>query len=200
MFVPPHFKISEEEALSIITDEGFAVLVDVSNAQGNATHLPLMLETREDGAHRLYGHFAKGNPQAQIVAIGARALAVFSGPHGYVSPTWYEHPNTNVPTWNYVAVHVYGRLKPLSADAAEHSMKVLCDRYEQMWTMDVLPAKSREKMLRHGIVPFVMEIDAIHGKAKLNQNKSEADRKNVVSQLEKSGANALAGYMKRTLE
>jgi transcriptional regulator len=200
MFVPPHFKISESDALGIVKQEAFAALVDLSDAHGHATHLPLMLETTPSGQHRLYGHFAKGNPQAETVEKGTRVMAIFSGPHDYVSPTWYEQPNVNVPTWNYVAVHVYGRIKALSADDAEQSIRNLCDRYEQQWNMDLLPAKSLEKMLTHGIVPFVLEVEDIQGKGKLSQNKSGTDRRHVIARLEKSGANELAGYMKRAFE
>ncbi len=196
MYVPGLFKISEREALSVIADEEFAILVDVSNESGWATHLPLILETGTNGQHRLYGHFAKGNPQAETVANGARAMAIFSGPHDYISPTWYENPTSNVPTWNYLAVHVYGRLNTLAPEAAEHSMKVLCDRYEGEWSMDGLPAPQRDKMLHHGIVPFVMDIDDIHAKAKLSQNRSSVEKETIITKLEDTGSGALAAAMR----
>src|SRR5689334_11890616 len=118
MYIPPHFAASDPQlGLDIIDRHSFATLVTVHDGLPFATHLPLLLEQR--GPRRtLVGHVARANPKWQHLELGQRVLAVFAGPHAYVSPTWYEPRPDNVPTWNYVAVHVRGRPRLLPAGAA----------------------------------------------------------------------------------
>ena len=137
-----------------------------------ASHLPLLLETDAGPNGSLIGHLARANPQWQGVD-GQQVLAVFSGPHAYVSPSFYEAENV-VPTWNYVAVHVYGTLRVL--DDPELLTKILdksVKMYEQNrpspWLLDADTAYF-EKMVR-AIVGFRIEIDRIEGKWKLSQNQ-----------------------------
>src|SRR5262245_35101125 len=110
MYVPAHFAepdlIKLHEAIECYS---FATLVSQSGGEPFASHLPLLLDRDRGSCGMLIGHMARANPQWQDAA-GQRVLAVFSGPHAYISPTWYEAEKV-VPTWNYVAVHAYGRLE-----------------------------------------------------------------------------------------
>ena len=109
MYTPPSFaETDRDKLLAAVREYSFATIVSGGDGDLVATHMPLLLETNNDNA-RLVGHWAKANRQWNA-ADGQRVLAIFSGPHAYISPTWYAAPNT-VPTWNYVAVHVYGTLR-----------------------------------------------------------------------------------------
>src|SRR5947208_238650 len=108
MYVPPHFAESDPDALHVFIERhGFGLLVSQVGGEPFATHLPLLLDCTAGPHGTLLGHVARANPQWRELA-GQTSLAIFSGPHAYVSPTWYEAENV-VPTWNYVAVHAYGR-------------------------------------------------------------------------------------------
>src|SRR5262245_13976556 len=116
MYNPVHFAVSELSTLyAAIERYSFALLVSQAGGEMTASHLPLLLDRQSDSQGTLLGHMARDNPQWQQAA-DQPVLAVFSGPHVYVSPGWYEARGV-VPTWNYVAVHAYGRLE-LIDDAA----------------------------------------------------------------------------------
>lgn len=108
MFIPAPFKLNESEAYDVIRENGFATLFSLHEGMPFATHLPLLVNADKSC---LYGHFALQNPQWKDI-IGQSVLAVFHGPHCYISPSWYE-TNKAVPTWNYITVHVYGEVELL---------------------------------------------------------------------------------------
>jgi transcriptional regulator len=150
--------------------------------------------------HSLLLHVAAANPHANL-ADGERALVVFTGPHAYVSPAWYEnHPA--VPTWNYAAVHVYGRTTRLPKERLRALVARLVATYEprgSSWKMGALPAAYMEKML-DGIAGFEIPIERIEGKFKLSQNRDAADRRRVIAALAESahaGDRELADFMSR---
>lgn len=163
-----------------------ATLISHGESGLQASHLPLLLRP-EQGAHgTLYGHLARANPHARLLAEGGEALVVFSGAEGYVSPSWYpakaEHGKV-VPTWNYIAVHAYGRAEVF--DDAERLLNLLgelTDRHEQPrpqpWTIADAPQDYIAGMLR-AIVGFALPIERLEGKWKLGQNRSEADQHGV---------------------
>ena len=201
MYIPKHFamdELSDQHALIDACD--FGVVVSSGLDGLFATHIPLMLKRDEGRFGTLYGHFARPNPHAGL--LGSEALVVFSGPHAYVSPTWYSDRTTNVPTWNYVAVHCYG--VPLLADGEpiEH-LRQMAERYEGArangWSVDELKAEMRESLPR-GIVTFRMEIARIEGKAKLSQNKPRAERERVIAGLKDAGETKLVASMQKELE
>ena len=116
MYTPKSFQENDRQAmLQLIQQQPFALFIMI-NAEGIpvATHIPIELQTGPDGAARLVGHVSKANPQAKFFGTNVPALAVFSGPHAYISSSWYDH--INVPTWNYLAVHAYGKTRLLTAD------------------------------------------------------------------------------------
>lgn len=195
MYIPPHFRVEDRDALfDFIDGHGFATLVSTDAAGVPfATHLPLLLDR---AAGVLLGHVAKGNPQWEMFA-GRESLAIFHGPHAYVSPTWYAvHPA--VPTWNYAVVHVYGVPRLLTPEQTGEVVDRLTRKYEDgratPWTGE-MPADYRRGMLA-GIVGFEMPLTRVEGKFKLGQNRSAADRAGTVAGLRADGseAEALAAF------
>ncbi len=182
MYIPKPFAASDSEALeAVIRDNPFGLLIGPGDGAPVATHLPFLL----DGG-RLVAHMARGNPHWRRFAGGAGALAVFSGPHAYISPRWYAAAPA-VPTWNYVAVHVYGT--PQIIDDAGEARDVL-DRmtaeYEDgAWTLAGQGEDYAGRQMR-GIVAFEIPVARMEGKFKLSQNRSAEDRAGVIAALRES--------------
>lgn len=175
----------KERLLEFMRRFSFAVVVSVSEGRPVATHLPLTVKVEGDLV-RLRGHFAKANPQWRDIE-GSEVLAVFNGPHAYVSPRHYD-AFESVPTWNYLAVHAYGEARVSRDPAANEELLYELiganepgyrDRWEQ------LPERYREGMLR-GIVGFELRVTRLEGKAKLSQNKTEEERRRIAEALASS--------------
>lgn len=201
MYTPRHFamdEVADQHALIDACD--FGVIVSAGPDGFFATHIPMMLARDEGKYGTLYGHVARVNPHAGL--FGREALAVFSGPHAYVSPTWYSDRTTNVPTWNYAAVHCTGVPQLPGGDQIEH-LRLMVARYEGArpngWNIDELKAEMRESLPR-GIVTFRMEIARIEGKAKLSQNKPRGERERVIEGLKAAGETKLVALMQTELE
>ncbi len=204
MYVPAAFVESDLATLhDFIERHSFALLCSQHDGTPLASHLPLLVDRTSGAQGTLLGHMARANPQWRQ-AEGTEVLAVFSGPHAYISPTWYEADDV-VPTWNYVAVHVYGRLRlvedPQALLAIVRDTVAFYERSQpRPWTI----RGSREfldRMLR-AIVGFHIEIVRIEGKWKLNQNQSEPRRRNVAAALRAKGEEhptAIAELMERVL-
>lgn len=197
MFIPTHFKIEDDEIIyEIIENYGFATFVSQHEGEIFATHIPLKID--EDKEY-LYGHFAKANPQWKDIH-NQNILAIFHGPHCYISSSWYES-KLNVPTWNYLAVHVYGKLEVIKGDELKESLSKLVRKYEapnSSYQIDKVDTKFLEGMTK-GIVGFKIKIDRIEGKAKLSQNHPIERRKLVIQELEKfesEDERKIASYMK----
>ncbi|MED0959799.1 FMN-binding negative transcriptional regulator [Bacillus paramycoides] len=194
MYIPKHFAIQDEETkYEIIEQNSLATLFSQHNGAPYATHLPLLLN-RE--TLTLYGHFARQNEQWKDSG-NQQVLAVFQGPHSYISPSWYE-TNKAVPTWNYVAVHVYGELETVE-DEQEliNSLQDLVHKYENpksTYSLNEVDPNYVEGLSR-GIVGFKIKINKIEGKAKLSQNHSVERRKLVVEELEKVGSEGSRGIV-----
>ena len=199
MYLPKDFLEEDEKRLAaLMAGNSFALLV-TSDGEGLpfASHLPFLHEPQTGSKGRLLGHMARANPQWRHFENGAEVMVVFSGPHAYISPSWYAtHPS--VPTWNYAAVHVYGRPTLLDENQARVLIGRLVETYEagseNPWLMD-LPEKYERMMLR-GIVAFEIAIDRLEGKFKLSQNRDAVDRDNVARQLEQAGFDDATGVAK----
>ncbi len=189
MFVPKIFEVKDsKEILDFIRKNSFATLISV-NADGLpiATHIPIELEMSAENVPTLRGHVSRANPHAQLFGGGATALALFTGAHSYVSSSWYEQEN--VSTWNYSAVHVYGRIRILTEEELRDSVEKLTATYEAGVEKPFLvPQMSNDYVKRElrGIVGFEMELDDVQAKAKLSQNRKDADYQHIVEQLEKT--------------
>ncbi|MEY2631306.1 MAG: Protease synthase and sporulation protein 2, partial [Bacteroidota bacterium] len=126
-------------------------------------------------------------------------LAIFSGAHTYISSSWYDHEN--VPTWNYLAVHVYGKVRVYNHEEALDFLKKLVDKYEAKSETPVRVENLSEKTMReaHGIVAFEIEITSLEAQKKLSQNRDDKNYKNIIEELEKTKENqaiAIAEAMK----
>ncbi|MBM9546359.1 FMN-binding negative transcriptional regulator [Leptospira sp. 201903074] len=199
MYIPDHFKMETEFIYQCIEENSFSVLVSENNGEMIATHLPLLLS---EDKQSLIGHFAKPNPQKD--SFGKQVLCIFSGPHCYISPTWYETERA-VPTWNFIAVHAKGILNIVEDPEKIHkSLQALVKKFESKdskYKMDQVDTQYIEG-LKKGIVPFEIKITHLEGKQKLSQNHSEERRKRVIKELESvSGENerAIAKLMKDSL-
>jgi transcriptional regulator len=186
MYVPAYFAETDISNLHEAIDRySFATLVSQLGGEPFASHLPLLLEAGSGPSGTLIGHMARANPQWREAA-GQQVLAVFSGPHAYISPTWYEAEKV-VPTWNYVAVHAYGRLELIEdAATAEAVLRRTIETYESSqpspWQLDESPEFVAR--LTQQIVAFQIPIERIEGKWKLNQNHPPDRRAKVIAQLE----------------
>lgn len=202
MYVPAAFAETDDTALhSFMEQHSFATLITQGAGEPFASHLPLLLD-REQG--QLLGHFARANPQSPVPA-GEPVLAIFHGPHAYISPTWYEATNT-VPTWNYQAVHVYGRYIPIESVALlkatiERTVTFYEASLEHPWSMQNADPDFIDSLLK-GIVGFQIEIERIEGKFKLSQNHSVERREKVIQALKKErrdDSQAIAALMQSQL-
>jgi transcriptional regulator len=183
MYTPKFNQVADRATLlEAMRAYSFAILFGPQSASDSAspaaTHLPLVV--KGEGEHGLIeGHFARANPHWQALA-GHETLVVFSGPHSYVSPTFYVEP-LSVPTWNYIAVHAYGTLSLVEEnDEKDALLSELIQTHEpafaEKWQQ--MPAGFRRTMLA-GIVGFRIPISRIEGKFKISQNRSEVERRNV---------------------
>ncbi|MGM9920613.1 MAG: FMN-binding negative transcriptional regulator [Bhargavaea sp.] len=202
MYIPPKFKITDDEVnVQLINQHGFATLFSQHQGAPFATHLPLIL----GGDHAsLYGHFARQNPQWEDIA-GQTVLAVFQGPHCYISPSWYETGQA-VPTWNYVTVHVFGEIELVEhgSELTNHLNDIVL-KYEgpdSAYRLDNADPDFIGGMIR-GVQGFKINISKIEGKAKLSQNHPIHRQQLVIDQLEKSqnsDEQQIASLMKRNLK
>jgi len=206
MYVPKHFEGDEATGRHIMRAHGWALLMTAdADAAPVATHLALVWQ--DDGSPHgcLLGHMARANGQWKLFARGAESLALFWGPHAYVSPNWYT-PGVKVPTWNYVTVHAYGR--PQVIEDTEGVLGVLAKLaavYEGTgdgaWTLGRLPPGNAEAQTK-GIVAFRIPLARVETKLKLSQNRELEDRHRVIAKLEASDSQdsqATAKWMKRVL-
>ena len=198
MYIPEHFAgPSDKEALGFVSQYSFGTITSSGPNGLNATHLPFLVDAH-DGKPCLLGHFARANDHWSYVSQHD-TMIVFSGPHCYISPTWYASPN--VPTWNYAAVHVYGNVEILDDNDSKHRIVLeLTDFYERTLPDPWIP-DYHESML-DAIVGFRFNITGIEAKQKLSQNKTVADRKGAIEALINSGSDnetAIAQLMEQSL-
>jgi transcriptional regulator len=202
MYIPRHFKIDDDDVIyDFIEKYGFATLFSQHKGEPYATHLPLMLNKSEN---TLYGHFAIMNEQWKDAA-NQQVLAVFQGPHCYISPSWYETTKA-VPTWNYLSIHVYGNLEIIEdRKVIVDSLNDLVNKYESpdsVYNLNDVEASFIEGMSK-GIVAFRIKITKIEAKAKLSQNHSIERQKLIIKNLENTSQQEnkqVASLMKKNLE
>ena len=190
MYLPKHFEVTDKQSLvALIRDYGFATLVTSSSDAGLfASHVPI-LYWPERGAHGvLAGHVARANPQWRYFNPDHEALAIFQGPHAYVSPSWYQ-VKPAVPTWNYVAVHAYGTPRIIEDEPKlAEVLRATVEKYESgmpvPWTAD-LPADYKAAQMK-AIVGFEIEVTRLEGKFKLSQNRKPEEVAGVIQALAQS--------------
>jgi transcriptional regulator len=200
MYIPKHFSNTDKDSiLEFIRKYSFGLLVTAQDNIPEATHLPFLIEER-DGEVIITSHLAKANQQSKQL-IQNEVMVVFSEPHAYISPKHYEKEQ-NVPTWNYVAVHAYG--KATIIDSEEQLLAMMAKMITQYDTAYLnqwnnMPAEFKSRMF-NGIVAFEIRVTSLQAKNKLSQNRSENERKNIIEAFEKSGDSnevEIAEYMKK---
>lgn len=196
--MPKHFNVDDPKALdAFIEHNAFATLVSTGAAGLQVSHIPLLPERDSGGTLRLLGHVARANLQWQALESATDVVAIFHGPHAYVSPSWYQ-TQPSVPTWNYAVVHAHGRATLLD-EAGLHDLVIrLSDVYEagrpKPWRAVDLPADYTSNMLK-AIVGFEIEVTNLEGKFKLSQNRPvEVPR--VIAALEAEGQGEVAALMR----
>ena len=204
MYIPKHFEASESTGREIMQANGWSLLVTTGeDGAPFCTHLAMVWQDDGTSHGSLIGHIARANPHWKLFEKAAPSMALFWGPHAYVSPTWYA-PGVKVPTWNYVTVHAYGR--PQVIEDTDKVIEVLADLakiYEAKdgWSLAELPPGNAAMQTR-GIVAFRMTLDKVESKTKLSQNRDMEDRTRVIARLEASDgddAKATAEWMKKVL-
>jgi transcriptional regulator len=187
VYLPPHFTESDPDTLAAHIDRyDFATLVTQGAGGLIASQIPFLAE-RRNGRLYLQGHLARPNPQGADLDGPGEALVIFSGPHAYVSPSWYQ-AGPAVPTWNYASVHAYGRARRIDdAGWLRGFLRRLSARHEAReavpWRMDDQPAAFLDGML-NGIVGLEIAVERCEGKFKLSQNRPAADRPRIIAALE----------------
>lgn len=202
MYIPKDFKITDESvAFGVIQEHSFATLFSEHDGKPVATHLPLLLNKEKT---HLYGHFARPNPQWKEIEHQT-VLAVFHGPHCYISPSWYE-TNQTVPTWNYVSVHVYGEVELIEDDNelvdSLHELVSTFEAPDSSYSLGDLDPALLAGMSK-GVQGFKIKINQIEGKAKLSQNHSIERQERVIRQLQQkptTDEQQIASWMKRNLK
>jgi transcriptional regulator len=187
MYTPDLYKNEDPEAIrTFLKENSFGLLINQTNGKLCATHIPIELEVDQNGKEILQGHLSKLNPQATGFTENDQVLAVFTGPHSYISSSWYDHEN--VPTWNYIAVHVYGRIKIVDEATTIAQLKKLVDKYEANSANPVRVEDLSKKTMREakGVFGFEIEIDEIQATKKLSQNRDDHNYKNIILELEKT--------------
>ena len=178
----PHREEDTAKILEFISRNEFATLVTFDGEKPVATHLLLSAEQTEKGEIFLEGHIALANPQWKTFDKEKEVLAIFFGAHAYLSPTWYENPESSVPTWNYISAHIYGKLRIIE-DEKEllELMKKLVAKYESdsSYRLENLPPDYLGKQLK-GIVGFRIKVTKIEASYKVAQSLDSKSYENVM--------------------
>lgn len=194
MYVPPHFREERVEVLhDLIRAHSLATLVTLGADGLTASHIPMLIDPEPAPYGTLKGHFARANPHWQDISSEVEALAVFSGPQAYVTPSWYptkQETGRVVPTWNYAVVHAYGRIETYTdPDRLLALITSLTDHYERElaapWAVSDAPDDFVQRQLR-AIVGIEIPIARLEGKWKVSQNRNAADRAGVAKGLSAS--------------
>lgn len=188
LYNPQPFALTDRErALDLVEHVAFGTLVCTADGgEAELAHLPFLVD-RARGL--LLAHVARANGVWRRAERGEPMTAVFLGPHTYVSPLWYEHPDAQVPTWNYAAVHVHGHARgPMDQVAARELLDAMSRRFEAPggWSLDRLPPEL-SRSLAHGVVGFSLSIERVDAKLKLSQNRSPTDHARVERALATRG-------------
>ena len=201
MYIPEHFRVRDQaDAITFMRANPFVILVSSTDEGPFATHLPVSVHATDERLI-IRGHVAKANPHWRHLQHTAQCLAIFHGPHSYISPSLYTN-RESVPTWNYGAVHVYGEARvfstPESLLAVLHElMGTFEPAYAEQWAG--LEEAYRQRMLSH-IVGFEIIATRIEAKFKLSQNRTREEQSNVIAALDKAEDTAISGVSRLMTE
>ncbi len=186
MYIPKLYREEDRERiLEFLRANNFPALITYDGEKPIATHLPVEVVSGEDGALTILGHISRANPQWK--SFGEQeVLLIFQGAHTYISPRWYGH--VNVPTWNYMMVHLYGRVRLVEGDELYSLLSRLVRKHEVNTSYDLegLPQDFVQKEM-NGVVGFAVDVMRVDAGYKLSQNRNDADHENIVRELEGRG-------------
>lgn len=186
MYIPKYFKVTDvNEILDFVQENSFGTIVSTRKGKPIATHLPFGF-SKQGEDYYITGHMAYGNPQWRTFETGENVLVMFQGPHAYISSSWYSHEN--VPTWNYQAVHMYGKASIVEKDELIKDLTIMLEKYEGKRENPVLWDKLSPELLERelkGIVGFKIKVNEIQAAYKLSQNRNESDYRNIIEELRK---------------
>ena len=183
MHIPKLYR-EEDKAriLEFLQRNNFPALVSHDGEKLVATHLPVDVIENEDGSWTVLGHMSRANPQWKSMG-GQEVLLIFQGAHTYISPRWYNH--VNVPTWNYLMIHVYGTVRMLEGQELHDLLSQLVTKHEAGtgYSLESLPADFVQKEMK-GVAGFALEVTSFDAASKLSQNRDDESYGNIVRELE----------------
>lgn len=186
MYTPKLYREEDREKLiEFLKQNNFPALVSHDGEKLVATHLPVEIIESEGNSLTILGHMSRANPQWK--SFGEQeVLLIFQGAHTYISPRWYNH--VNVPTWNYMMVHVYGRVRTVEGRELRSLLSQLVGKHEAgtSYRLDNLPEEFVEKEMK-GVFGFALDVTRIDGGYKLSQNRNDEDHQNIIHELEQRG-------------
>ncbi len=186
MYIPKLYREEDrEKIIEFLRQNNFPALVSHDGEKLTATHLPVEIIEGKEGTLTILGHMSRANPQWK--SFGEQeVLLIFQGAHTYISPRWYNH--VNVPTWNYMMVHVYGRVRTVEGEELHSLLNQLVGKHEAgtSYRLKNLPEEFVQKEMK-GVFGFALDITRIDAGYKLSQNRSDEDHENIVYELEKRG-------------
>lgn len=188
MYIPKYFKVTNvDEIWDFVQNNSFGTIVTTKQGKPVATHLPLGLNKKGDDYY-ITGHMAYGNTQWRTFETCEDVLVMFQGPHAYISSSWYSQEN--VPTWNYQAIHMYGKASILEKDELIEELTRMLEKYEQNRENPVLWDKLSSELIDNqlkGVVGFKIKVEEIQAAYKLSQNRNETDYNNIIDKLQNEG-------------
>ena len=195
MYIPKLYREEDrKEILAFLRANNFPALVTYDGEKPIATHLPVDVIEGEGGMLSILSHMSRANPQWKLFRE-QEVLLIFQGAHTYISPRWYDH--VNVPTWNYMMVHIYGKVRLIEGDALYALLRDLVKNHEteSSYRLEGLPQDFVQKEMS-GVVGFAVDVTRIDAGYKLSQNRNDADHENIIHELEGRGDDASAGVAK----
>ena len=188
MYKLPHFTEKDtDKVIAFMKENAFAIITGLGEQYPVATHIPLEVVVETDGKIILCGHIMKNSDHHKAFVKNSNVLAIFNGPHCYVSASWYNNPQS-ASTWNYMTVHAKGNIVFTDDTGTYTAIKAVTNKYEGTTTAAAFDAMSKEyidQMLK-AIIGFTIEIEKLDNVFKLSQNKSESEQINIIEQLKKT--------------
>ncbi len=188
MYISRAYKVDDKKEIHHFMQTHYFATLITQNEEGPwGTHVPILLDADVGKYGTLIGHFARANPQRHMLTQEVEALAIFQGPHAYISPSWREiQEHDDAPTWDYAVVHAYGRPRLVEDERRLYDLLVRTITYterhhEQPWTLKMSLDEARPQM--RGIVGFEMEIMRLEGNFKLGQRRSQTDKERIYRHL-----------------
>ncbi|WP_462220263.1 FMN-binding negative transcriptional regulator [Ferruginibacter sp.] len=188
MYKLGHFtEADEQKVIAFMQENSFAMITGISEKYPVATQIPLEVEVKE-GNIFLHGHIMRNTDHHKAFEKNENVLVVFTGPHCYVSASWYTNPQT-ASTWNYMTVHAKGKIIFTDEEGTCNVIKALTNKYEGLETAAAFNKMPKEYILPmlKAIIGFTIEVESLENTFKLSQNRDEASKKNIIEQLKKRG-------------